>query len=256
MDTRLLLNASGMSEKAGQLYLAFLQKGTCSMTEIAKAADLKRPTAYLAVDELVRLGVLALSKKGKRTTYTPEPPERLLAVAKSREKEMERLLPELEAIYLQPKEKPRISVFEGREALRRIYNSIFQTITEEDEEALFCTAIGDLQDNYPDVIEDFLSAIKKTKRPYRMRELNVGDDRGIAYAKNILALGHPHHHVRHLDPKRFLFKNTDVLILDDRVMLFSMHKDIFTLVIEHGEIAQALRTMFEAAWLTGNEVTL
>lgn len=241
----------GLSQKAAKVYLACLQLGPAGMTEIAKAASLKRPTTYLVVDELLMRGFLSVVKKGKRALYSPEHPRRFLQLLKTRERELERMLPDLEALYYEPRDKPRIRVFEGKEAMLQLYHDIFQAIEEKGGELLFFTAIGDLEEDFPQALDEFYKLVSKAD--FQLRELDIGDARGREYAKRIQKIAGKRHQVRLLDPKKFAFAHTDNLIYGDTLITFSVRREIFAVAIDHHHIAQTYRALFNAAWEAGEE---
>lgn len=241
-----LLTKLGLSPKAATVYLACLQLGPSPMTEIAKASSLKRPSTYLVVDELLMRGFLSVSKKGKRTLYAPEHPRRFLQLLKVRERELEGILPELEALYYEPRDKPRIRVFEGKEAMNHMYDDIFGRMRVEKKELLFFTGIQDLQENFPEALERFYRLIREGD--FRIRELIEDSPAGKNYARNVAKLSGKCHVIRFLDPKRFSMAQTDNLIYGNTMMMFSIKRDIFAVEIEHKQLADAHRALFNAAW--------
>jgi sugar-specific transcriptional regulator TrmB len=247
------LEKLGLSDKAVKAYLASLQLGTAGMTALAKTAGLKRPTTYLAVDELLIRGFLSASYKGKRALYTPEHPRRFLQVLRSRERELEQLLPELEALYEGPKEKPRVRMYEGKESMMRLYEETFQKLADRRSELLFFSAIDDLDSNIPETLQEYYKLI--SVRNYRIREIVVTENKKTnSYINKVNKLRGPHHHIRLLDPKRFHFSNTDNIIFEDKVMFFSLKKAVYVVLIEDVQIADALRALYNAAWEQGEEV--
>jgi len=248
-----VLHKAGLSSRAAKVYMTCLSLGSVTMTEIAKAASFKRSTTYLVVDELLMRGFLSTFKKGKKTYYAPEHPQRILQVLRTKEKEFERVLPELEALYYEPKDKPRIKVYEGWEAMLQIYDEMYEAIGKK-EEALFFSATGDLDENVPHAFEQFFERIREAPQHYRVRELNLGDERGKNLANMSKKLAGKNHKVRLLDPQKYHFLDTDSLIFGNKLIIFSFKKDIFTIVIESKQVADAYRAMYNAAWEAGEEV--
>jgi HTH-type transcriptional regulator, sugar sensing transcriptional regulator len=245
------LSRAGLTPKEVKVYLACLQLGSATMTQISKNSEIKRSSTYLIVESLQIKGFLSSFKKDVKTYYAPEPPQKLLNLIRAREREVESILPELEVIYNEPKEKPRIKIYEGIEALKQIYDELYDQLGKK-EEALWFTSIGDLEKNFPEAIDYYLRQLKK-KRDYRIRELNVGDSHGMAHAKRMKKIKGPNHHIRTLDPKNS-FSNTDNLIFGDKLVIFSIRKDLFVIMIENKNIADTYRAIFNAAWQTGKEV--
>ncbi|MDO8649266.1 MAG: helix-turn-helix domain-containing protein [Candidatus Peregrinibacteria bacterium] len=254
MQTEILLTTLGLSAKAAKVYVTLLQLGPATMTQLAKAAAFKRPTTYLLVDELLMRGFVTATKNGKRTTYAAEHPRRLLQAMRTREHEMERVLPELEALYYEPKGRPRVGVYEGLQGTMQLYDELYESITTKREEALFFTAIGDLEERHPEILERFYATLNTLPRDYRMRELNHGDERAVTYAKNVRPRTGKNHHIRILDTKRFPFANTDMLIIGNKIMMFSLKDDLVAIVIENTQLANSQRALFNAAWEAGTEV--
>lgn len=214
----------GLSRRAARAYMACLQLGTGTMTEIAKIADLKRPSAYLVVDSLLHHGLLGTVKKGAKTYYVAEPPQRLLQILRFREKELSRLMPEIEALHSEPKDKPRIKIYEGKNAVTQMYDELYASLGSKDE-ALFFSAIGDVKEHLPEAITEYVDKLKSDKS-FRIRELNRGDKRGIEYAKKMRRIKSKQHQIRILDP-RLEFRNTDTFVYRDTVVIFSIRKEIF-----------------------------
>lgn len=250
MDIQKSLVAAGVSARAAGVYLASLQLGESTMTQIAKAANQKRSTTYLLVDELLMRGFMSSSKKAKKTYYNAEHPQRILQTLRNREREFEKLMPDLEALYYTPSDKPRIRVYESLEAMVKVYDEMYASI-EAGREALFFTAIGDLESVIPDALSGFITMVRDSTKDYRIRELNYGDERGMRYLEETKNFRGKNHFIRNLDPEKFPFFNTDTLIFENKVCIFSFKKDVFTIVIENQQIADTHRAMFNAAWEIG-----
>ena len=251
MEIESILSKIGLGQGAIKVYLSCLQLGAATITEIAKAAQTKRPTTYLIVEDLIIRGYLSIQKKGLKKYYYPEPPSRLLQQLRFRVREMETLLPEIEALYNEPKQKPKIRIYEGNQAMLDIYEELYGYLGKK-EEALFFTAISDMQKFFPVGLEQFVKRVSQRK-DYRIRELNKGDSEGVAYAKRMKRVRGKNHLLRLLDPS-FVFYKTDTIIFGNKVVIFSFKNDIFVIVIENKDIADTYRAMFNAAWQSGGEL--
>src|SRR3989338_5621069 len=98
MDTVPILKQMGLSEKQAEVYLSLLELGESPMTKIARKANLKRPTVYLIIDELMVLGLCSEIVKGKKKVYSATHPRRLVEITHFRNKQAEKILPELVAV--------------------------------------------------------------------------------------------------------------------------------------------------------------
>src|SRR3989344_897021 len=119
----------GLSDKEAKVYMAALEIGETTVTELAKKAILKRATVHLAISSLIMLGLLSETKKGKKRVISPVHPRRLLELAKFRANQIEDHFSDLLAIYNSPKEKPKIQVFEGEEGVRSLYKELYDSLS-------------------------------------------------------------------------------------------------------------------------------
>ncbi|MFH1536596.1 MAG: helix-turn-helix domain-containing protein [Patescibacteria group bacterium] len=251
MAIELTLKKLGLNQKEIEVYLASLQLGTATITELSRKSDIKRPTTYLIIESLLKQGLISIIKKKQKTYYAAERPKKILTILKARQRELEQSLPELEALYNSPKHKPKIQIYEGLEAVSNIYDQMYSTIGKN-HEALFFTAIGDLLEHYPEADQGFQKILMKAKN-LRVRELNYGDNRGIAHSNRMKKKIGKYHKIRNLDPK-IEFSNTDFLLFKDELFLFSLKEDIFVIHIHHQDIANSYRALFEWAWKMGKNI--
>ena len=237
----------GLSEKEAVVYLTVLKLGKASITEIARASSLKRSTTHLAVESLVMLGLFSETRSNKRRAISAVHPRRLLELANFRAHQIEDKMGELVALYNSPKEKPKIQVFEGIEGVRLLYRELYQSLNNK-EEALWFTRI-DAARTFPDAINEYKKMLRMLSNP-RIRELNFGNTDGMKWLEEIKPYRGKNHLIRLL-PTDFEFGFSDNLIFGNKLVIFSLKKDIFVSVIESEDIAKTYRALFEWAWKQG-----
>jgi len=92
------LQALGLSDKESKAYLALLELGQASAYAVAERADLKKPTAYVLLDELVKKNlVLKIPRAGKKK-YRAKPPEDLFHETENKLEQAKQRIPELSAL--------------------------------------------------------------------------------------------------------------------------------------------------------------
>lgn len=251
METSSALHRMGLNEKEQRLYLAALELGRSSITELAHKAHIKRPTAYNIANDLQARGLLSVTTVDKRKVYSPTHPKRLLEIARSTEKDMEELLPNLLALYNTLKKKPKIQVFEGIEGVEIIYKEVYHSLSRR-EEALWFTHIGALKKSMPESLEYYKQMLKKINNP-RIRELNYGDKAGVQWIKETKQFQGKNFQIRVLSP-HIKYGFTDNLIFGNKLVIFSFTPDVFVIVIESEDIATTFRALFEHAWTQGQSV--
>ncbi|MDO8521774.1 MAG: helix-turn-helix domain-containing protein [bacterium] len=232
------LSELGLSQQETVVYLATLELGASSISDIAKKAGIKRPTAYYVIDGLMNKNLISKAPRGKRILYIAEPPSRLLANLRVQEEKLINVLPRLESLQNSAGNKPKVRFYEGREGIGALYTEIFKTHKK-------ILAMGSLQN----VSEIF--PYEETATWFRflrdhggkIYDLLDSSEDAKKYAKAAYRKG--------LGPIKYLpadFKmGTDMLIVDDQVLLIS-YSSMIGVLIENADIAQTQRQAFEFMW--------
>ena len=131
------LEQLGLSDKEAKTYLASLSLGGSVVQNIAKKAELKRPTTYFAIEQLIKRGLMSYFEKGKKRYFVAESPERLISLLAARKKraqlletQLQKIMPELNSLFGLIGEKPKIQFFEGKEGIVSIREDILKTKTK------------------------------------------------------------------------------------------------------------------------------
>lgn len=248
MDITSTLKRMGFDQKQAFLYMKALELGEASMTQLARSANIKRPSAYLAAEKLLMKGLLSETKKGKRKFYSAAHPRRLSDISRLQSHEIEELVPQLVALYHAPKEKPKIQVFEGEEGVIMLYRELYQSLSNK-EEALWFSNIGALGEHLPEALVEYKKILVQLKNP-RIRELYFGDAGGKRWSSEIKPFCGKNHFLRFL-PTDFEFGLSDNLIFGNKLVIFSLRGNAFVTVIESSDVAKTYRALFEWAWKQG-----
>ncbi len=136
LPIELELRKLGLTEKEVKVYLAGLELGSSPVQNIAKKADLTRPTTYEIIRKLEEKKLFVeTGRKGKRL-FSAQSPESILGILKTQKREIEekerefiRIIAGLEAKY--PKEREDIRAFKGKEGLRTLEEIISFSSTPE-----------------------------------------------------------------------------------------------------------------------------
>jgi len=239
MNTKEILKEYGLTEKEAKLYLASVALGTASITELAKKSNLKRPTTYIIIDELLKKNLLVKVPKGKKICYRPEHPKTLKENLQERAKQIEQLIPYLAQLHEKSSQKPKIRFYEGKEKIHKISEEIYKAkeiwavfsvdkflnvFTEEESQHLFRILI-----RHGGIIYDLLEDTKKARE--------------FARAKHRFAVSE----VKFL-PKDMKF-STDILTYENKVVLVSF-TNLTATVIEDESIAQTQKQLLQFIWHT------
>lgn len=246
-----ILQNIGLSENQVRIYLSLVEIGVASMTELSKRAGLKRPTSYLAVEELEYLGIISKTKQGKRYVYSAVHPRRLLQLLNNRKKDFEGIYDKIEVAYNRAKARPTVKVFEGIEAVRELYDRAFTKIAEG-AEGLLVGNIGSVTEKYADHSQDYINHLLRIERP-RVREVIYDTPESRAWVAEVKKRSTSETHQIRLIDQSFPFGNTDYMLVGDTTYMFSMGSEIFITVIESKEITKTQRALFEWVWLSAKE---
>ena len=126
----------GLQPNEAKVYLALLELGKGSVTDISKAAKLNRTTGYDIIERLCLQGVANRVLIGKKHLYTAEPPHRLRQLLEDKQKKAENQLKELESVFpdlqalFKSDLKPMIKFAHGKEEMINLYHHVLDTKSE------------------------------------------------------------------------------------------------------------------------------
>ncbi|OGG92058.1 hypothetical protein A3H16_02825 [Candidatus Kaiserbacteria bacterium RIFCSPLOWO2_12_FULL_53_8] len=240
------LIAAGLDEKQALVYIACLELGPSKVPAIAREAEIKRTTAYGTVDELVSIGLISTSSKGKTKLYSAADPEAIMTLLEERKKKVTDVMPELSELFITRHVRTKITFFEGREGLRKIYADVLECKSKEIKQIARVRqhneAIGDA------FIKDFIK--KRIARGIVTRVLHpkAGDlytsERGMEDPKL-------KRYVRYLPPN--VFYAAMIMIYDHKVAMVSTKEENFGFIIESKQFSNTLNAYFDFMWGLGSK---
>jgi sugar-specific transcriptional regulator TrmB len=242
----IMLKGLGFSHNSAVVYLACLELGSSSIWEISKKSGIKRPTCYVILEELAWKGFASSSNDGKRVEYTVLSPKRLAQVEEKRHSSFISSISELQSIASQSREKPKITTFEGKEGINRV----FELILEIPKNSV-TYVIGDnlFTERYPDIREQFV--LNRVKRNITSKAIfpNTPENQPLLARKD------DNRKLLLLDIDKFK-PNTQTNIFGDTVA-YIVHgeSEPFATVIQSAALAEDERQKFELIWQSANNST-
>ena len=117
------LTALNFTDKESRVYLALLDLGKGTASQIARRAGLNRSTAYVILDILDSKGLANMLGKEPKQEYMAESPKKILDYFKNKiegdKKNLsraEKILPELESLHNKT-DRPKVKFYEGEKNL-------------------------------------------------------------------------------------------------------------------------------------------
>ncbi|MFA5842793.1 MAG: helix-turn-helix domain-containing protein [Candidatus Gracilibacteria bacterium] len=233
----------GFPEKEARVYLALLELGPSSVSEIAKRARIPRTNAYHLLNTLTTKGLVSTNEKSSKMVFMAEDPQRLVQLLKNQSEEFHRmqqeakdLLPEFYSIYHKDDGKLKVRFFEGVEGLISAYED---TLTARDE--ILGYASVEYQHNFfPGYFPAYYT--RRTKRGISVKCFLADSPE----SRRIQELDKAHLRETMLLPSRFSI-SPEINIYDNKMAIISL-KEKFGAIIESKEVADAFKKMFELAF--------
>lgn len=230
------LKTIGLNDKEIKVYLACLELGQETVTNIAKKAGLKRPTTYLVLDALRLRGLINSATRGKRTLYGVEEPNKLLSLLAEQERSLKTILPYLEALNNRRPAKPRIRFYEGPDGIRQIYSEMMVT-----REIRFWGSVEGLIKNFPDVM-DWFTKISQTKKP-KVFDLLTDNSINREFADRTIR---PGYEIRFFPEELKVI--IDSIMSGSKLAMIAFEPEPHGLIIESEPIVASFKSLWELAW--------
>lgn len=234
MDILKILEGQGLSEKEASVYLALLRYEEALPSVIARKSGVKRPTCYVVLEQLQKMGLASHVKRGGVLYFRALHPQVYVNDQQAKMRSLERALPDLLNLRQQFVATPQMTIFEGEEGLKKIMDDTLTAKTE-----LYCwadvsMAVHSLEEYYPSYIE------RKVKRKLWLRGVISYDPLAVKFKER----GESEFREIYLIPKeKFPFYN-EINIYDDKVAIIS-HQDQVGVIIQNAYIADTQRSIFK-----------
>ncbi|MFA5927630.1 MAG: helix-turn-helix domain-containing protein [Patescibacteria group bacterium] len=239
----------GLSEKEAKVYLAALELAQDTVQNIAKKADVNRPTAYVILDKLMKLGLVSTVEQGKKTLFIAEDPKELENLLKKqqseideRKNELKEIMNQLMALNNAQSGKPVVRYFEGADGLMAM-DRYGRNLLKKNSEILSIAPIDVMEKYFKDRRQQSLG--ERIKLGIRSRAIYTHEDGEIPSFKNEAELRDG----VFISRDKFPLNMTMTVYPDWGIKLYYFHPEKpHGVVIESKEFAQNMKLIFELAW--------
>ena len=239
------LKKIGLSENEAKVYVALLELGSATVQQIAQKAGVNRPTTYVQLSDLSKMGLVSSFEKGKKTFFRAEDPENLKTVIEKekralleRETILQTTIDELRRLFALAGERPRVRFFEGIEGLRAMQKDFLKT-KDKDIEAV--SAADDLVKIFPQHLKEYVpERVKKRIFSHLIYTSSQGpflkaSDKSMFRESKLVPA------------EKFPF-SSDIAIYENKVAISALKGRPIGVIIENQEIANTLKALFYLAW--------
>jgi len=233
----------GFSIKEADVYLALLELGRGTVSQITRKAKINRTTGYNVLDTLASKSLVTISGKEPKQEYIAEPPDKILHILETELQKNQdyinkakKFVPELRSLH-NVAGRPKVVFYEGKEGLEQVYED---TLTSHEPIRGFAT-VDDMHKALPHYFPNY----------YKRRAAKGIAIRGII-PNTPIAMERATHDTEESREIAFVpadkyYFSPEIDIYDNKVMIASWREKL-GIIIESAEIADAMKKMYELAW--------
>ena len=235
------LQKFGLSEKESKVYLANLELGEATATDISLKSNLPRTLVYDILERLIDLGLCSYSIKNNKKFFLASDPKELVRILKEKENTILQIMPLLEQIYkTQGLKRPRVEIYEGKEGMKTLMNEILNSGIK------VFYSYGSSRSSH-EIIPAFMEEWHKEriKRKVKIKIIYNNTKQAKERIKNIPQS------MKFMDYKFMpieLESPTAIMIYKNKVALELWTKEPFAVVIESNEMAENQKRYFDELW--------
>lgn len=234
----------GLSDKEAKVYLALIELGQASPSEVASYSGVNRATTYVILEELRKKGLATSLEKNKKIHFIAESPERLKNLFETEKEKLEEnfsdlknVLPDLEKLYESRGERPKVRFFEGKEGIAAIREDVLKVKTN------YFYQIVPIDESYrffPPKPNDHREKMAK-KLSKILRKTIYTTKKGRIFPEKSGKLDFN----KFLSGEKF---STEVVIYGKKVALVAHKNKPIGIIIEDEVISHTVKVIFEIIW--------
>jgi sugar-specific transcriptional regulator TrmB len=237
----------GFGERKMKLYMTLLERGAGTAARLAKAAGVKRTTAYEILNELCKEGLASQSFSGSRKLFAAEPPEELLAAAQRRLTLIGGVMPSLKSLYSHTGYHPKVRFYEGPDGIRTVYSELLQA-----KEYFY---FGSMSSAIDVVGKDYLERFVKERVRKRIWANGIRIMEQETSLPFLLSGDRNFRRIRYLrfPDGRKAGDVANLTLYDRKMSICSTTKENFAIIIESTELFGILKLVWDCLWASASE---
>jgi len=232
------LQKIGLSEKEARIYVSLLKYGEATVSDIADEAGIKRPTAYVILDELRQKGLVLKIPHAKKTIFQVKAPDELYGEIVTNVNQFEKVLPKLRA--LNPSKKAiKTLYFEGVDGVKEAMYYRFNDLKDSVDDGFFAK-----NDGMPQKMIDIFEKWNKDREKNRIRMEGITPDHPST--REYVERHKDFYTHLHLAPPNDYSSDISIEITKEFVRIVDGH-DFKAVIIENPRVVHALKQIFALA---------
>jgi sugar-specific transcriptional regulator TrmB len=245
------LQKLGLSEHEAKVYLAALSLGPSSAAIIADYTNIKRPTVYLALDNLIKQGLISESILDKKKLFVAEQPEKLNKLTKRMRRKtveaeilLENLVPALKFLPKEYSEEPKVTFYSGFEGIK---TAMLEVVASKASWYFFGSSAKVLEKLLRQEGKGIIKELEKYRQDSDRKKIYFITDQGI------LSLGGYWRETKTKWREMKILPNlinsgTGFAIYEDKLAILNFENKPFATIIKSKNVAEVVKLMYQLIW--------
>ncbi len=235
MDIQQSLRDFGLKKSEIAVYVYLLEHDHASPAQIAKGTGILRTNCYHVLDALTEHQLIREETSGTgRKMYFANDPESLLRSIQEKAVAIERVIPDIRAMFAATTNKPTIRFHDGKKEIQEIYRASLDA-----SEIFAVGSTSRLQEVMPEFLSWYFVQLKK--RHVTLHDIVSFSSRSTTRDVAQIAL---REYAPKFLPEKFGNLPTDILVWDDNVALITLEEPYFGTVLKNAPLAQTMKMIF------------
>lgn len=235
------LQSLGLSQKEAEIYLVLIKLKSATAVQLSKKTGIKRTTLYYCLDNLIFKGLIYIIEKDDKKIYIAEDPkESLRGILEEKKSVINSLSLDLKNIFGESTMIPEIKIYRNTQGLKKI----FEGMLDSREKVIRCCIFNNLLEET--LGQKFVDEIMEKRIKAGIACLSL---RGL---NSYLPPRELPGHAKQLRKVKFLPAEFQIkpyiAAYDNRVVIISGVEEKVGFTIESKELADSLKTLFDALW--------
>ncbi|MBI2637761.1 MAG: hypothetical protein HYW88_02565 [Candidatus Sungbacteria bacterium] len=231
----------GLAEKEAKVYMALVRLGRGSAQSVADESGVKRPTAYIILENLIDKGLAVKIPRTRKKLYVAKPPDEFFAEAEERLNISKTVLPQLMAMADKTGPKFKTLYYEGERGVRVMIAESVKRMAGQEILGFYARENEKISPEMSEVFHQWNEDCKNAGATFRGF---TPDDPSLQwYRERHEYFGHS---FKYLDTKDYL-SDCSIEVGADFIQIFSL-RHMQGVYMENPDVAHTLRQIFEMLW--------
>lgn len=241
-----LLKDAGLDEKESRVYLAMIEIGHANIQEIAKLSELKRPIIYVILEDLIKKGYASEIPNRKVRTFQAIDPGAISAQMQTAAKNFSEMLPIFKTLSSKGKGKPKISYFDTKDGIQKIYDEI-----NRQKSAIFIASLARLESQFSGNSANWQKSYKTGYNKLESRTIVPNHSEDVRIAKEFMNTTEK---TKIKTLAVFDECNMDIAVYGNKLAITTFEDKPFLVLIESEAVPKFFLPIFEILWGQANEI--